>query len=72
MKVATSADDLPVAFATARSEAKAAFGNDSVYIEKYLTKRATSKFRCSATGRVTPCIWASATARCNGVHQKSF
>jgi acetyl-CoA carboxylase biotin carboxylase subunit len=38
MKVATSADDLPMAFATARSEAKAAFGNDSVYIEKYLTK----------------------------------
>jgi acetyl-CoA carboxylase, biotin carboxylase subunit len=38
MKVATSAEDLPMAFATARSEAKAAFGNDSVYIEKYLTK----------------------------------
>ena len=38
MKVATSADDLPVAFSTARAEAKAAFGNDSVYIEKYLTK----------------------------------
>ena len=38
MKVATSVEDLPVAFATARSEAKAAFGNDSVYIEKYLTK----------------------------------
>ncbi len=38
MKVATSADDLAMAFSTARSEAKAAFGNDSVYIEKYLTK----------------------------------
>ncbi len=38
MKVATSAEDLPVAFSTARAEAKAAFGNDSVYIEKYLTK----------------------------------
>ena len=38
MKVATSPDDLPMAFSTARSEAKAAFGNDSVYIEKYLTK----------------------------------
>jgi acetyl-CoA carboxylase biotin carboxylase subunit len=38
MKVATSAEDLPVAFSTARAEAKAAFGNDSVYIEKYLTR----------------------------------
>jgi acetyl-CoA carboxylase biotin carboxylase subunit len=38
MKVAHTPEDLPVAFSTARSEAKAAFGNDSVYIEKYLTR----------------------------------
>ena len=37
MKVAKSADDIETAFQTARSEAKAAFGNDEVYIEKYLT-----------------------------------
>ena len=37
MKVATSAADIETAFRTARSEAKAAFGNDEVYIEKYLT-----------------------------------
>ncbi len=37
MKVAESADKLESAFMTARSEAKAAFGNDEVYIEKYLT-----------------------------------
>ncbi|MEM7505964.1 MAG: acetyl-CoA carboxylase biotin carboxylase subunit [Pseudomonadota bacterium] len=36
MKVAKTADDLPVAFASARTEAKAAFGDDAVYIEKYL------------------------------------
>ena len=38
MKVATSAADLGVALATARSEAKAAFNDDAVYIEKYLQK----------------------------------
>lgn len=38
MKVARSADELPHALATARSEAKAAFGDDTVYIEKYLEK----------------------------------
>ena len=38
MKVAHSALDLGLALATARSEAKAAFGNDAVYIEKYLQK----------------------------------
>ena len=38
MKVAKSPDELEVAFRTARSEAKAAFGNDEVYMEKYLQK----------------------------------
>jgi acetyl-CoA carboxylase biotin carboxylase subunit len=37
MKVARTAEDLSEAFSTARAEAKAAFGNDEVYMEKYLT-----------------------------------
>ncbi|MEO1562393.1 MAG: acetyl-CoA carboxylase biotin carboxylase subunit [Pseudomonadota bacterium] len=37
MKLAKTADDLEEAFRTARTEAKTAFGNDEVYIEKYLT-----------------------------------
>jgi acetyl-CoA carboxylase biotin carboxylase subunit len=36
MKLAKSAADLERAFQTARAEAKSAFGNDEVYIEKYL------------------------------------
>jgi acetyl-CoA carboxylase biotin carboxylase subunit len=36
MKVAQTPADLSVALATARAEAKAAFGDDSVYLEKYL------------------------------------
>src|ERR1700733_11091457 len=36
MKVARSEADLSVALATARTEAKAAFGDDTVYLEKYL------------------------------------
>jgi acetyl-CoA carboxylase, biotin carboxylase subunit len=37
MKVAETAADMEQAFLTARAEGKAAFGNDEVYIEKYLT-----------------------------------
>ncbi len=38
MKVARNPDDLEMAMATAQTEAKAAFGNGEVYIEKYLEK----------------------------------
>ena len=38
MKVARTAEDLSVALSTARTEAKAAFGDDAVYLEKYLEK----------------------------------
>jgi len=36
MKVAETADNLAEAFSSARSEAKAAFGDDTVYLERYL------------------------------------
>ena len=38
MKVAHDEEALEIAFRTARAEAKAAFGNDEVYIEKYLQR----------------------------------
>ncbi len=36
MKLARTAEDLPTALATARAEAKAAFGDNQLYIEKFL------------------------------------
>src|SRR5690606_35834062 len=38
MKVAKTEDELGIALSTARREAKANFGDDSVYLEKYLEK----------------------------------
>ena len=38
MKVVRSADELPGAFATARAEAQAAFGDGSLYVEKLLER----------------------------------
>jgi acetyl-CoA carboxylase, biotin carboxylase subunit len=38
MKIARSPDEMPEALATARAESRASFGDDAVYIEKYLEK----------------------------------
>ena len=38
MRVADKPADLPAAWSQARAEARAAFGNDAVYIEKYLAR----------------------------------
>jgi acetyl-CoA carboxylase biotin carboxylase subunit len=51
MKVAKSAEELEVAFRTARSEAKAAFGNDEVYMEKYLQKPRHIEIQVFGDGR---------------------
>lgn len=51
MKVAHTAAELPVALATARAEAKAAFGNGAVYIEKYLTKPRHIEIQVLGDGR---------------------
>ena len=51
MKVARTEEDLPVALATARAEAKAAFGDDAVYLEKYLTKPRHIEIQVLGDGR---------------------
>lgn len=38
MRLAYSAEDLPQAYETAKSEAKIAFGDDDVYLEKYIVE----------------------------------
>src|SRR6201987_894507 len=38
MKFSLTPDDLPSALSTARAEAKAAFGDDAIYLEKYLQR----------------------------------
>ena len=51
MKLAPSAADIDVAFQSARSEAKAAFGDDAVYIEKYLGKPRHIEIQVFGDGR---------------------
>jgi acetyl-CoA carboxylase biotin carboxylase subunit len=51
MKVARTEDDLSHALATARTEAKAAFNDDAVYLEKYLEKPRHIEIQVLGDGR---------------------
>src|SRR6187399_872724 len=51
MKVARSEDELSSALSTARAEAKAAFGDDAVYLEKYLQKPRHIEIQVLGDGR---------------------
>ena len=50
MKVAHGADELAEAWGTARAEARAAFGNDAVYMEKYLDRPRHIELQVMADG----------------------
>ena len=51
MRVANAAEDIEDAFTTAKAEAKAAFGNDEVYIEKYLANPRHIEFQVLGDGK---------------------
>ncbi len=51
MKVVEAADELETRMAQARSEAKAAFGDDTVYIEKYLAEPRHIEFQIFGDGQ---------------------
>ncbi len=72
MKVATSADDIDVAFSTARSEAKAAFGNDEVYMEKYLQKPRHIEVQVFGDGKGNGVHLAERDCSLQRRHQKVF
>ena len=66
MKVAHAAEELEEAWSVARTEARTAFGNNSVYIESTSTAPATSRCRSWLTATATSSTLGSATAACNG------
>ncbi|MBV1704753.1 MAG: acetyl-CoA carboxylase biotin carboxylase subunit [Hyphomicrobiales bacterium] len=51
MKVARDESELEVALATAKTEAKAAFGDDAVYVEKYLARPRHIEIQVLADGQ---------------------
>jgi acetyl-CoA carboxylase biotin carboxylase subunit len=72
MKVARSRDELATALATARSEAKAAFGDDAVYLEKYLEKPRHIEIQVLGDGRGRAIHLGERDCSLQRRHQKVF
>ena len=72
MKVAQSADKMESAFLTARAESKAAFGNDEVYIEKYLTTPRHIEIQVFGDGRGQAVHLGERDCSLQRRHQKVF
>ncbi|OBY28213.1 acetyl-CoA carboxylase biotin carboxylase subunit [Leisingera sp. JC1] len=72
MKVAKDEKELVSAFSTARSEAKAAFGNDEVYMEKYLQKPRHIEVQVFGDGKGTGIHLAERDCSLQRRHQKVF
>ncbi|WP_444454803.1 acetyl-CoA carboxylase biotin carboxylase subunit [Rhodobacter capsulatus] len=72
MKVAQSEAELEIAFRTARSEAKAAFGNDEVYMEKYLQRPRHIEVQVFGDGRGRAVHLGERDCSLQRRHQKVF
>ena len=72
MKVAKNAEELEIAFRTARAEAKSAFGNDEVYIEKYLQKPRHIEIQVFGDGRGKAVHLGERDCSLQRRHQKVF
>jgi acetyl-CoA carboxylase biotin carboxylase subunit len=72
MKVAASEAEMERAFTTARAEAKAAFGNDEVYIEKYLQRPRHIEIQVFGDGKGHGVHLAERDCSLQRRHQKVF
>ena len=72
MKVAKTEGEMEQAFMTARAEGKAAFGNDEIYIEKYLTTPRHIEIQVFGDGKGTAVHLGERDCSLQRRHQKVF
>ncbi len=62
MRIAYSRDEVQDGFVRAKSEAKSSFGDDRVFVEKFIVDPRHIEIQCWATSTATCSIWASVNA----------
>ena len=72
MKVARTPDQLALAFSSARTEAKAAFGDDAVYLEKYLGRPRHIEVQVIGDSHGNACHLGERDCSLQRRHQKIF
>jgi acetyl-CoA/propionyl-CoA carboxylase biotin carboxyl carrier protein len=71
MRLVDVAADLPGALVSARRESAAAFGDDTLFLERFVLHPDTSRCRSSPTPTVMSCTSVSASAACSAGTRKS-
>ena len=71
MRIVRAAAEFPAAFAAAEREARSAFGDGRLFLERYFERRATSRCRSWPTSTEPSCISASASARSSAATRRS-
>ena len=72
MRVVERPEDFAAALAAARREAAAAFGDERVLLERYLTRPRHIEVQVFCDGRATRCTSSSATARCSAATRRCW
>jgi len=70
MRIDRGEDEIAAALRQTMGEAKSAFGDDAVFIERYITNPKHVGCRCSATAGAGPSTSSSASARCSAATRR--
>ncbi|CAH1699602.1 hypothetical protein BOSEA1005_12655 [Hyphomicrobiales bacterium] len=72
MRIAHSSAEVAEGFARAKSEAASSFGDDRVFVEKFIVDPRHIEIRCWATSTATSSISASANARSSAATRRCW
>ena len=70
MRIAWNDDEAREGFQSSKNEAAASFGDDRIFIEKFVTQPRHIEIQVLCDSMATASIWASANARSSGATRR--